>query len=94
MELELEWDPAKAVRLARRGITFDEAGSVFLDPLAVTVLDAGHSTDEVRYATIGSTERGRLLVVIHTTRGRRIRLITAWPATPAERHAYEEGPGG
>jgi uncharacterized DUF497 family protein len=49
-----------------------------------------HSTDEDRYATIGTTDRGRLLVVISTPRGRRTRLTTAWPATPAERREYEQ----
>ena len=87
---EVEWDPVKARRLRRRGISFEEAATVFLDPFAWTVIDVSHSTDEPRYATIGLTERGRLLVVIHVDRGRRLRLITAWPATPAERREYEE----
>ena len=89
-DLEVEWDSNKARQLARRGITFEEAVTVFGDPYALTVFDEDHSTNEDRYATIGSTVRGRLLVVIHTRRGRRTRLITAWPATPAERHAYEQ----
>ena len=89
---EIEWDSVKARQLARRGISLQEAATVLLDPLAVTVFDNKHSTDEPRYATIGLTERGRLLVVIHVDRGRRLRLITAWPATPAERREYEERP--
>lgn len=88
-DLEVEWDPLKARQLTRRGLSFEEAATVFGDALALTVFDAEHSTDEARYATIGRTDRGRLLVVVHTNRGRRLRLITAWPATPAERRAYE-----
>jgi hypothetical protein len=93
VDLEVEWDDVKAARIAgERGISLEDAATVFADPLAVTVHDAGHSTREDRYATIGTTQTGRLLVVVHTDRGRRIRIITAWPATPAERRAYEANP--
>ena len=73
-----------------RGLSFGDAASVFADPLAITIVDTRHSTNEVRYATIGTTGTGRLLVVIHTDRGRRVRIITTWPATPAERRRYEQ----
>jgi uncharacterized DUF497 family protein len=91
MDLRVEWDEAKArhVRL-ERGLVFADAATVFLDPFALTIVDDAHSTDEVRYVTIGATRKGRIVVVVHTDRGRRIRLITAWPATPAERRRYEE----
>ena len=88
-DLEVEWDQIKARQLARRGVSFNEAVTVFRDPLAITTFDREHSTTEARYATIGMTEWGRLWVVVHTDRGSRLRLITAWPATPAERRAYE-----
>lgn len=93
MELDVEWDDDKAADVAaERGLSFEDAATVFLDPLAITVHDQDHSTDEVRYATIGTTRAARLLVVIHTDRGRSVRIITAWPATPAERRSYEQGP--
>jgi uncharacterized protein len=93
MALDVEWDEAKAADVAReRGIAFEDAATIFLDPLAITIPDVGHSTLEERYATIGTTRTGRLLVVIHVDRGRRVRLITAWPATPAERRTYEAHP--
>ena len=91
--MEVEWDARKAARFAtERGIDFNDAATVFQDPLAATVEDPGHSTQEARHATIGITRSGQLLVVVHVERAGRIRLITAWPATPAERHAYEERP--
>lgn len=90
MDLDIEWDEDKAMQVAaQRGLTFADASWVFLDPLALTVSDPSNSTLEVRYATIGTTRTGQLVVVIHTDRGRRIRIITAWPATPAERRTYE-----
>ncbi|MEK6720830.1 MAG: BrnT family toxin [Chloroflexota bacterium] len=73
-------------------MSFEDAATVFLDPLAISVYDQDHSTDEIRYATIGTTRTGHLLVVIHTNRGRSVRIITAWPATPAERRSYEQAP--
>jgi hypothetical protein len=91
--LDVEWEEAKAEDVEReRGIAFEDAATVFLDPLAITIPDVGHSTVEDRYATIGTTRAGRLLVVIHADRGRRVRIITAWPATPAERRSYEAHP--
>ena len=74
---------------AQRGLTFADASSVFLDPLALTVSDPAHSTLEARYATIGTTRTNKLVVVVHTDRDQRIRIITAWPATPGERRTYE-----
>ena len=60
------------------------------DPLGATVSDPDHSSAEDRYITVGSSNRGRLLLVAHTERGDRIRIISARELTRAERKAYEE----
>jgi uncharacterized DUF497 family protein len=88
----LEWDPEKAVsNLAKHGVDFHEAGTVLDDPLSTTFPDPDHSVAEERFLTIGLSASGRILVVGHTDRGEAVRLITARPATPAERRFYEEG---
>lgn len=86
-----EWDAAKAVRnLKKHGLSFEEAATVFLDPLAITFPDPDHSGAENREITIGHTMKERLVFVAHCERGKRIRLISARPATKAERRQYEE----
>jgi hypothetical protein len=88
----LEWDAEKAAsNLAKHGVDFHEAGTVLDDPLSTTFPDPDHSVDEERFLTIGLSASGRILVVGHTDRGEAVRLITARPATPAERRFYEEG---
>ncbi len=90
--MEFEWDPDKAGRnLAKHGVAFPEAATVFGDPLAITFFDPGHSDDEDRYLTFGYSTDGRLLVVSHTDRGDRNRIISARVATRRERKIYEEG---
>lgn len=90
--MEFEWDPDRAARnLAKHGVAFAEAGTVFGDPLAITFFDPAHSDDEVRYLTFGHSTEGRLLVVSHTDRGNRNRIISARVATRRERKIYEEG---
>ena len=90
MSLAFEWDPEKARSNARKhGVTFDEAATAFGDPLSVTIPDPDHSDDEGRFILMGSTYRGRLLVVVHTERGDNIRIISARLATRAERHTHE-----
>ena len=90
--MEFEWDSDKAGRnLAKHGVAFPEAATVFGDPLAVTFFDPGHSDDEDRYLTFGYSTDGRLLVVSHTDRGDRNRIISARVATRRERKIYEEG---
>ena len=86
-----EWHPRKAERnLQVHGVTFEEAATVFLDPLATTIDDPTHSHEERRFVTIGLAAPGRLLVVVHTDRGDAIRLISARQATRAERRTYEQ----
>ncbi|MEP6741935.1 MAG: BrnT family toxin [bacterium] len=86
-----EWDPKKAkANLRRHHVSFDEAASVFLDPLAVTFPDPDHSDEELREITIGYSGTQRVIFVSHTRRGDRTRLIGARRATKRERKQYEE----
>ena len=90
--MEFEWDPNKADRNNHKhGVTFQEAATVFGDPLAVTFADIDHTVDEQRYLTFGKSRFDRLLVVSHTDRGNRVRLISARLMTRQERMIYEEG---
>ena len=72
---------------------FEEAATVFDDPLSITVPDPDHSSDEDRYITVGTSHIGRPLIVAHTEEhsGDRIRIISARQLTRGERKAYEEG---
>lgn len=90
--MQFEWDPAKAAEnLAKHGVSFEEAATVFRDTLSQTGQDPDHSVGEERFVTFGVSTSGRLLVVAHAERGDTIRIISARPATPAERNIYEEG---
>jgi len=92
MALEFEWDAAKArSNVAKHGVDFPEAATVFGDALSRTMRDPDHSDDEQRYVTMGSSYRQRLLVVSHTEAGDRLRIISARRATPREQRAYEQG---
>jgi uncharacterized DUF497 family protein len=91
MGLLFEWDPEKArMNVKRHGISFDEAGTAFRDPLSRTIDDPLHSNDEERLVLIGQSHKGRLLVVVHTERADRIRIISARVATNKERLRHEE----
>lgn len=86
-----EWDENKAEEnLRKHKISFDEAKTVFADPISITIPDPKHSIDEERYIDIGSSTHGRVLVVVYTERGANIRLISCRKATPFERRKYEE----
>ena len=90
--MEFEWDINKAgSNLRKHGVGFEDASSVFGDPLAITFDDPDRSVGEVRFLTFGVTRTGQLLVVSNTLRGKRVRLISARRATRAERKIYEEG---
>lgn len=92
MAYTFDWNPDKAARnLAKHGVSFAEAATVFADPLAATVPDRPHSRGEERFAIFGRSERGRVLAVQHTEREDRIRLISAREATRHERSQYEDG---
>jgi uncharacterized DUF497 family protein len=91
MGLLFEWDPKKALlNLKRHGISFDEASTAFRDPLSQTIEDPLHSENEESFVLIGRTIQGRILVIVHTDRGERIRIISARLATKKERLRYEE----
>jgi uncharacterized DUF497 family protein len=86
-----EWDPAKAAaNLRRHKVSFAEAASVFLDPLALTFSDPDRSDEKDREITIGCSSRQRSLFVSHCERGDRIRIISARKATKKERLQYEK----
>ena len=86
--VEVEWDGRKArANLAKHGIDFADAATVFHDELAITVPD-GRSPEE-RFVTLGSDALGRIVVVAYTWQGERPRIISARRATPRERRVYE-----
>jgi uncharacterized DUF497 family protein len=88
--VEFEWDPAKAAsNLSKQRVTFEEAVTVFGDPLASTITDPDHSEDEARFVTLGLSTNERLIVACHTDRGGRVRLVSARQATRRERRQYE-----
>lgn len=89
--MSIEWDVAKARGNApKHHVSFEEAATVFEDPLELTVPDPNHSTEEERYVSVGRSTAGRLLVVGYSERGSKIRVISARRATMRERHDYEE----
>lgn len=92
MALIFEWDPGKArANLRKHGVSFEEAATVFGDPLSLTIPDPVQATDEERFIIVGRSFRGRTLVVVHTERGDQIRIISARRATRHEREQYEGG---
>ena len=89
--MEFEWDLHKAeANLEKHAISFEEATTVFGDPLSLTISDPDHSDDEQRFILLGQSYAGRLLVVVHTERGAGIRIIGARLATRRERVSYEQ----
>lgn len=89
--LKFEWDaPKSSANLHKHGVSFEEAASVFGDPLALTFADPDHSIREARFVTIGQSHRDLLLVVAHVERGQTIRIISARKTTKHERTIYEQ----
>ncbi|HSU83798.1 MAG TPA: BrnT family toxin [Thermoanaerobaculia bacterium] len=89
--MEFEWDDAKAAsNLSKHGVSFEEALTVFDDPLAVIFDDEDHSQGELREIIIGHSNRNQLVLACFTERSRRVRIISARPATRRERENYEE----
>lgn len=87
-----DWGKKKAAEnVAKHGVSFDEAKSVFDDPLYVDFYDPDHSIGEHRFIMLGESDQGRFLMVSYTERGDTIRLISARELTPAERRQYEQG---
>lgn len=90
--MKFEWDEGKAEQnTEKHRVTFPEARTVFGDPLAITFRDPAHSVGERRFLTFGFSEAGRLLVVAHTERSDRVRIISARRVTKRERKIYENG---
>jgi uncharacterized DUF497 family protein len=88
--MQFEWDPEKAKRNYRKHrVSFEEAVTVFYDPLSATFDDPDHSVSEERLITIGFSSRGRLLVVSHAERGKASRIVSARRATAHERKKHE-----
>ena len=89
--MRFEWDENKAAgNLAKHGVSFEEAATVFGDPLSDTFDDPDHSAEERRFIIIGISERGRMLIVAHTDDGEVVRIINAREPTRSEREFYEE----
>jgi hypothetical protein len=90
-EISFEWDPNKASKnVEKHQVSFEEAATVFDDLMFITVIDDEHSFDEERYITVGLSNQGRLLMVAHTDRKSRIRIISARKATAKEEQFYVE----
>ena len=88
--MKVDWRRQKATENERKhGVTFDEALTVFYDPLAATFDDPDHSQGEQRFVTVGYSVQGRLLAVCHTERRGAVRLISARRATPHERKRHD-----
>jgi uncharacterized DUF497 family protein len=90
--MEFEWDERKArANIKKHGVSFHDAATVFGDPLAITFPDPDHSEEEERSVTFGLSQSQRLLVVAHTIRGARTRIINARVMTRKEKVIYAEG---
>ena len=90
--MKFEWDPGKAANnFAKHEISFNEASTVFADPLSLTFTDPDRSRSEDRYVTIGESMQRNLLIISHTDRDQRIRIISARKVTHRERRIYENG---
>jgi uncharacterized DUF497 family protein len=90
--MEFEWDPKKSdMNRKKHGVSFHDAATVFADPLAITFHDPDHSSGEHRFLTFGQSKMNLLLVVAHTERNGKTRIISARRATRHERTIYENG---
>jgi uncharacterized DUF497 family protein len=89
--MQFEWDRDKEKRnIKKHGVSFDEAVTVFYDPLSATFDDPDHSINEHRFITIGFSSHGKLFVVSHTESRNAVRIISARPATALERRRHEK----
>lgn len=91
MSYVFEWDPGKAAsNVAKHRVRFEEAATVFGDPLAILSPDPDHSVGEMRFLLLGSSNRARVLVVAFAERSPRTRIISARPATRASANAMKK----
>lgn len=92
MRLEFEWDETKAkANFKKHKVNFEEGKTIFNDPFLFTFPDDKHSANEERYINIGISANGRILILTHTERQGKIRIINCRKATTRERRFYEEG---
>jgi len=92
MSLIFEWHKEKAAaNFKKHKVSFEEAKTVFDDPLSITIFDPDHSINEERYIDIGMSSNGQILIVTYTERHSNIRLISCRKATSFERKQYEQG---
>jgi uncharacterized DUF497 family protein len=90
--MPFEWDEQKAeANLAKHGVSFEEAKTVFEDMFNIEFFDPDHSIEEERFLIVGESRSKRLLIVSYTDRQGRIRIISARPVTGKERRDYENG---
>jgi len=88
--VKFDWDDDKyLINIKKHAVSFEEASSVFIDGLSLTIADPLHSYGEERFIIIGQSVKNRLLVVVHTDLGDTIRIISARLATKKERKIYE-----
>jgi uncharacterized DUF497 family protein len=93
MGINFEWDKDKAAANKKKhGVTFEEAATVFNDPLAAIFDDELHSKEEQREIIVGHSAEERFLLVCFTERAGAVRIISARRATKRERKDYEENP--
>ena len=90
--MRFEWDLNKAqLNISKHGVTFEEATTIFGDPLSLTSSDPDNSQDETRFVSIGVSTDSKTIVVVHTDREDATRIISARLATKRERESYEQG---
>ena len=88
--IRFDWDGQKArSNLAKHGVSFDEAKTVFEDPFAISIPDPDHSDEEMRFIDLGYSQNNRLLIVVYTERNDTIRIISSREADKNERKQYE-----
>lgn len=93
--MKFEWDREKGKKnIIKHKVSFDDAVTIFYDPLSATFDDPDHSRNESRFITIGYTSHNKLLVASHTERGQTIRIISARSATAHERKRHENSKEG
>ncbi len=92
MALDFEWDPLKSRKnVKKHGVSFREGMTAFADRFSYTISDSEHFIEEYRFLLLGRSSSGNLLVISHTERGDRIRIISVRRATKQEREQYTQG---
>ncbi|MBA3613055.1 MAG: BrnT family toxin [Nitrospirales bacterium] len=90
--MRFEWNSSKAqFNFSKHGISFEEATTIFGDPLSITSPDPDHSQEEARWITIGVSTNLKTIVVVHTDRSEAVRIISTRLATKREKGCYEHG---